>query len=639
MGAQMDRRSFLQGAAASALGVMGAGMLGACSQNREAEQPYTFADTVAWDGRYDVVVIGFGAAGAASAISAANEGANVLLLDKAPEGHEGGNTRYCGQTIAYGNKDVEGTRKYYEALFGSMPIPEDVFSVFVEGVASSADDIAPFLGLDRDEFIHLHDISPAYKIYSPEYPEFGGENVEMMPLHNGFNDGYLWRAYRQSVVGLKDRVDVWFESPAIRLLQDPETKTVVGVEVGRKGKTVNIRADNGVVLACGGFENNPEMVKDYLGMPKAAPIGTLYNTGDGIRMAQEVGADLWHMHVYETLMILGGVSYVVGEGERASFIQAGQGMNNGSLVMVGTDGYRFIREDEGNRHGHLYQNGVWQSVKYPERFFLVYDQSKLDELLEANQVPRERLDEAYSAPSITELAGLIGTKEGVLEETVSNFNSFAASGKDLSQNRSAESMRPFDDGPYYALELVPTILNTQGGPRRNANAEVVGVDGSAIPHLYSAGECGGVTSNMYQGGGNMTECLVFGRIAGRNAAAEKEPLPPVAAAPVESSIAYTIGTETDLGDAEYEAGEGEYIGKSSEGIGGEIVVKVAADGGSITAVEVLKENETPDIGGKALEKLPAMVVESQTTEIDAVAGATITSSAFLEAVDEALSQM
>lgn len=639
MGTPMDRRSFLRGATVSAFGVMGAGMLGACSQDRKGEQPYTFADTIEWDGRYDVVVIGFGAAGAASAIAAANEGANVLLLDKAPEGNEGGNTRYCGQTIAYGNKDVEGTRKYYEALFGTMPIPEDVFNVFVEGVASSADDIAPFLGLDRSEFIHLHDISPAYKIYSPEYPEFGGENVEMMPLHNGFNDGYLWRAYRQNVVALKDRIDVWLESPAIRLLQDPETRTIVGIEVDRKGDVLNIRADNGVVLACGGFENNPEMVKDYLGMSKAAPIGTLYNTGDGIRMAQETGADLWHMHAYETLMILGGVSYVVGEGERASFIQAGQGMNSGSIVMVGTDGYRFIREDEGNRHGHLYQNGIWQSVKYPDRFFLVYDQSKLDELLEANQVPRERLNEAYTASSITELASLIGTKEGILESTVANFNDFAISGVDLSQNRSAASMRPFDDGPYYALELVPTILNTQGGPRRNANAEVVGTDGNAIPHLYSAGECGGITSNMYQGGGNMAECFVFGRIAGKNAAAEKEPLPTVEVAPVESNIAYTVGTETDLGNAEYEISDGEYIGKSSEGIGGEIVVKITADEDSITAVEVLKENETPDIGGKALEKLPAMVIDLQTTEIDTVAGATIASSAFIEAVNEALSQI
>lgn len=83
-------------------------------------------------------------------------------------------------------------------------------------------------------------------------------------------------------------------------------------------------------------------------------------------------------------------------------------------------------------------------------------------------------------------------------------------------------MRAFGEGPYYALELTPNILNTQGGPRRGAGAEVIGVSGEPVPHLYAAGECGGLTSNMYQGGGNMADNIIFGRIAGKNAAAVKE---------------------------------------------------------------------------------------------------------------------
>lgn len=80
-------------------------------------------------------------------------------------------------------------------------------------------------------------------------------------------------------------------------------------------------------------------------------------------------------------------------------------------------------------------------------------------------------------------------------------------------------MRPFEGDAYYALPLQPCVLNTQGGPRRNARAQVVAIDGSPIAGLFSAGECGGVTANRYQGGGNVAECLVFGRIAGTNAAA------------------------------------------------------------------------------------------------------------------------
>ena len=81
-------------------------------------------------------------------------------------------------------------------------------------------------------------------------------------------------------------------------------------------------------------------------------------------------------------------------------------------------------------------------------------------------------------------------------------------------------LNAFGNGPYYAVELSPSMINTQGGPRRNEKAEVLKPDGTPIPRLYSAGELGSIYSYLYQGTGNIGECLVFGRIAGRNAAAE-----------------------------------------------------------------------------------------------------------------------
>ena len=137
----------------------------------------------------------------------------------------------------------------------------------------------------------------------------------------------------------------------------------------------------------------------------------------------------------------------------------------------------------------------------------------------------------------------------------------------------------------------------------------------------------------------MAECISFGRIAGKNAAAAKDDLPPFSLEAAESDIVYTLGTESDIGAEEtYETSDNEYIGKSSGGMGGEIVVKVAMDGGAIAGIEVLKQAETPDIGGKALESLPDAVVEAQSTDIDAVSGATVTSTAFCEAVDQAIAQ-
>ena len=82
-------------------------------------------------------------------------------------------------------------------------------------------------------------------------------------------------------------------------------------------------------------------------------------------------------------------------------------------------------------------------------------------------------------------------------------------------------LNPIAEAPFYAIEMSPSMLNTQGGPRRNENAQIVRPGGAPIPRLYSAGELGSIYSYLYQGTGNIGECLAFGRIAGRNAAAEQ----------------------------------------------------------------------------------------------------------------------
>ena len=82
-------------------------------------------------------------------------------------------------------------------------------------------------------------------------------------------------------------------------------------------------------------------------------------------------------------------------------------------------------------------------------------------------------------------------------------------------------LSPIESAPYYAVELSPSMLNTQGGPRRNERAQIVRPDGSPIPRLYSSGELGSIYSYLYQGTGNIGECLAFGRIAGRNVAGER----------------------------------------------------------------------------------------------------------------------
>lgn len=258
-------------------------------------QALTYADTIAWDGEYDVVVAGFGGAGGTAAAAAADEGAKVLLVEKAPEGSEGGNTRVCGQMFVYGHEDEEATYNYYRALGQTKEVPETLLRVYTDKIAHMYDYLSEMFGIDKSQFTSWPTESSVLGFMSPEYPEFpGSDKISLNSLNDAYADGFLWKNVSQRVTDRAENIDVWFESPAVALIQDPVTKVILGVKVEREGKALNIRAKNGVVLTTGGFENNPEMVEAFLGFPKASFYGGAYNTGDGVRMAMEVGAQLWH---------------------------------------------------------------------------------------------------------------------------------------------------------------------------------------------------------------------------------------------------------------------------------------------------------------------------------------------------------
>lgn len=124
------------------------------------------------------------------------------------------------------------------------------------------------------------------------------------------------------------------------------------------------------------------------------------------------------------------------------------------------------------------------------------------------------------AETITALAQTMGLNPAALEETVTRWNAHCHAGADHDFGR-IKMLSPIKEAPFYAMEISPSMLNTQGGPRRNARGQIVRPDGSPVPRLYSAGELGSIYSYLYQGTGNIGECLAFGRIAGRNAAAEQ----------------------------------------------------------------------------------------------------------------------
>lgn len=596
---------------------------------------FTYADTIAWDGQYDVVVAGFGGAGSVAASTAADAGAKVLLVEKAPEGHEGGNTRVCGQLFAYGHEDEEATYNYYKALAGNHEVPEAMLRVYTKSIAHMNDVMETLTGLPQNEYIDW--TGKILGGMSPEYPEFpGADKISLNSLHEGFSDGYLWRALRSRVTDRSDNIDVWFESPAVHLIQDPFTKTILGVQVERDGKALNIRATNGVCLTTGGFENNPEMIANYLGLSDYTVCGGLYNTGDGIRMAQEVGAKLWHMEAYEGIGSLGGTSVAMPDEYACGTTTF---TPNGALILVGGEGTRYLNEGEGSRHGHLKLNDAWVNVRRPLRSFVICDETAYQ--ANASKIPTYA-DNVQHASSIKELAKLIDIDPNALDTTVKNYNSYAKAGYDPECSRSAATMSPFTGKSFYAIEVNANVLNTQGGPQRNENAEILGLDGTPIPHLYGAGELGGITAFQYQGGGNIAECVIFGQIAGKNAAAAKEALPAYQnRVKVSSPLTYTPGKASDIGDtgSEVATGSNEYLGVSHNGMGGDLQVKVTMENGKITKVEIVKHNETEGISNPAREQLPDAIVKAGSTDVDNVSGATVTSRAIKEAVADALSQV
>ncbi|WP_302962704.1 FAD-dependent oxidoreductase [uncultured Adlercreutzia sp.] len=649
---KFSRREFLTGSAAGVAAIAGLGLAGCAPEGKGGSamaatgEGSTFADTIAWDGEYDVVVIGFGAAGAVSACYAADAGAKVLLVDKAPQGMEGGNSRFCGQIIL-NSDNKESMLAYNKAMAGDFSIDEELFDVYAEGLTQTKNMLRDFFGVPEENFLDWkYDSSaqPLIGMFAPEYPELeGGEDLHVLTVSDNVCNSALWKVYRNKVMSMSDSIDVWYMAPGMNLIQDPVSKAVIGVEIDKAGETVNVRAKNGVVMTMGGFENNKEMVEDYLGLTKSSPAGTLFNTGDGIKMAMGVGADLWHMEAFEgNCFALGGISFVVPEDQHAKTFNDLRNLS-GSIIVVGNGGERYLREDVYNRHGHVPSNGDWISPKRPRNTYMVWDAAQNKAITEEyHGIPAGFEDQVVSANSIAELEEALGIPAGKLQQTVTDFNKMAEEGYDPAFYRAAETMRAFGDGPFYAIEMIQAFLNTQGGARRNARAEVVGTDGEPIPHLYSAGEFGGMTPYQYNGGGNMAECLIFGSIAGANAAVEKDPLP-VLPMGVESNIVYTAGSGSHQVDPDpaqsVQLGDNEYLGTSTLCMGNELAVKVTMDGDKIAAIDIVQQQETAGVGSKALDALPAQIIETQSTEVDAVAGATVSSTALKDAVNNALAQV
>ena len=276
-----------------------------------------------------------------------------------------------------------------------------------------------------------------------------------------------------------------------------ENGAVAGVKVKNDAGEYTIKA-KAVILASGGFGADNEMVAQYQpslkGYNHSCTVGA---KGDGHKMAVAVGAQLGNMeHVRVNF------TYAT-DGVRVYYMGC---LPNTGAIVVNEAGKRFVND----------QGGYGVGMKVVEQggsCWAIFDQSMIDGMADVREYYEMGLYE--SAATIEELAAKIGVDAAGLTETVETYKGYVANGKDEEFNRAMLNLT-FDEAPYYACKLTAHVQGTFGGIVTNTATEVTDANGAAIPGLYAAGECAYVGTN---GANPMTVDVVFGGIAGENAAA------------------------------------------------------------------------------------------------------------------------
>jgi succinate dehydrogenase/fumarate reductase flavoprotein subunit len=513
----VNRRDFIKGSATAAAAVA----TGSVAASLVAT-PAKAGMPAKWNREVDLVVVGTGHAGLAAAITAADAGARVVILEKLKREFEGGNSRVSGN-MWWTPTNLPEAVQYIDALSYGLTDKESVQAL--AGEMMRLNDWLEKLGIRRTPL----------GIFQPEHPELPGSACVRTWSNGGASDARLWTPLREQAE--RRKIEVLYEAPAKELVQTP-TREIAGIRAELNGKPFFIKARKGIVLCCGGFEFDFEMQKQFLPGWPIYGQGTPGNTGDGIRMAQQAGAALWHMN--NPLSGLGGLVVPEFAPVVIPINVVGQG-----YIRVDKSGKRFMSETRPSRHGFgvkefvLYFDGVTGDFTRLPCYVIFDETSRLRGPLsssgrrfgwfgwfsgyEWSKDNSKEIDKGWIVRGETaaELAGKLGMKPDDLSSTITAYNADCKSCVDPEFGRDEKTLVPLDRPPYYAVKLYPTMVNTQGGPRRNSRCQVVDPFGQPIPRLYSAGEMGSFWGWMYNGGGNNAECLCTGQIAARNLVAMK----------------------------------------------------------------------------------------------------------------------
>ena len=304
-----------------------------------------------------------------------------------------------------------------------------------------------------------------------------------------------------------------------------------------------IAARRAVVLACGGFEASADLQRQFWSTPPMRPVSTLGNTGDGIRMAQEVGAGLWHTwHLHGVY----GFHHPDPEFKLGIRIRrmrnwtpglASNHHNPMSWILVDQRGERFMNEydpymqDTNHRPMAFYDPITQAYPRIPSILLVDANGRKLYTLCQPSyndvataarfktcSLPDFDDQVLVTRPTLDDIAIEFGLDRDTLIATVGKWNDACDAGADGTFGRPPGSMMPLREPPFSAARVWPIVSNTQGGLPHDEDQRVLNSFGKPIHRLYVAGELGSIFGHLYLSGGNYSECLVAGRIAGVNAA-------------------------------------------------------------------------------------------------------------------------
>ncbi|MGE3620696.1 MAG: FAD-dependent oxidoreductase [Acidimicrobiia bacterium] len=526
----------------------------------------------------DVVVLGSGAAGLTAALSAVTAGATVTVVEKAAE--LGGTTAVSGGMVwlpanpLAAAAGIEDSREKALAYLGSLSngtMRPEMLEAFVDTV---------------DELLDwLHSRTPLrfqlmarYPDYHPEHPGAlpGGRSLEpslrssdplgpwvdklvgeprrmlIQDIPSGGGTGVVAPdvlAQREAehveglgrgivaglLHGLLDAgVEPHLETRATALVV--EDGRVVGVRAVRAGDEVELRARRGVVIATGGFDYDEGLATAFLRGPIAHPPGVRSNTGDGLRLAQSVGASLGAMAHAWWVPVVAPPGQFEPDGTQSSLLLIRERTMPGT-IMVNRHGVRFANEAANyNAFGAALHSFDIEGFRYANiPAYLVLDRRAVETFgcfgSPAGQEPPGWLTRA---DSIAELAGKLDVPAAALEATVARFNELVDGGRDLDFHRGNSlydgwagdqrfygtpqaTLGRIDEAPYYAATVHPSTLGTKGGPQTTIDGEVLHVDGHVIPGLYAAGNAMAAPTGIAYGGagGTLGPAMVFAYRTGR----------------------------------------------------------------------------------------------------------------------------